>query len=48
MKRINLAVSNKTATLFKELQERFSSEFNENLNQDETFEELVRRFSEEK
>lgn len=46
MKRINIAVSEKTAARFKRIQESFSSEFNRNINQDEAFKELVKRYSE--
>lgn len=46
MKRINIAVSEETAISFKRIQDNFSSEFNRNINQDEAFEELVKRYSE--
>jgi hypothetical protein len=45
MKRINIAVSEETAASFKHIQDSFSSEFNRNINQDEAFKELVKRYS---
>ena len=44
MKNMLLSVTDETARKFKEIQNKFTSEMNKNLNQNDAFAELVERF----